>query len=260
MRKFGSCCISVVFVALVSSAVYAENSVSITPPPIASPTFEKDKFEGKARFTYLSMSGNGMDFQGGGVDIIGRKAFSDNFAGDMQAGLFVMGGDVITAITGTESKSSSTFMNLLYGVNGEYQAYKGETFSALLFAGPNVNFLFGSQEYTYTMMGDTYTDTTTITGYLFGVQGGIQFGIKAGDFHIDPFAMIISQQGSMSISNSYASETVTIDPFVTTSFGLDITYIPWNLSFSAILQEAAKQSSDDKEGVKTNIYQMSWHF
>lgn len=257
MCKLGRCCISVVFLVLVSTAVYAENSVSITPPPIAAPTFEKDKVDGKARFTYLSMSGNGMDFKGGGADIIARKAFSDDFAGDLQGGLFVLGGDVNT---GSGSKSSATYMNTLFGVNGEYQAYKSDSFSALVFAGPNLNFLFGSQEYTYTVMGNTYTDTTTITGYLFGIQAGIQFGIKAGDFHIDPFAMIISQQGSMTMSNSDTSDTITIDPFTTTSFGLDITYIPWNLSFSAILQEAAKQSSSDKEGVKTNIYQMSWHF
>ena len=79
--------------ASMASAAYAQqNSVSITPPPIVAPTFEEGKTEGKVRFTYLSMEGNGTEFTGGGIDAIGRKAFSSNLAGDVQGGLFVLGG------------------------------------------------------------------------------------------------------------------------------------------------------------------------
>lgn len=238
-----------------------QNSFSITPPPIVAPTFEAGKTEGKVRFTYLSMEGNGTEFTGGGVDAIGRKAFSGSFAGDFQGGLFVLGGDMATAPTST-TKISTTMMNLLFGVNGEFQAYKGDVFSALLFAGPNTTFLFGTYDMTIPCgLTATCTDTITVTGNLFGLQAGIQFGISLGDFSFDPFAMISSQSGSMTSSSSYGgSQTVTIDAFSTTSFGIDITYKPWNLSLSAILQEAEKQSNKDKEGMKTSIYQISLRF
>jgi len=246
---------SAVMAFIVPSAL-AGQTVSITPPPIVAPTFEEGKNEGKVRFTYLSMEGGGTEFTGGGIDAIGRKAFSGNFAGNVQGGLFVLGGDMATSPTSTD-KVSATNMNILLGVNGEFLAYKGDIFSALLFAGPNMTLIFG----TYDIKAGPYTDTITTTGNLFGLQAGIQIGINLGDISIDPFAMMSTQSGSMTSSSSFGgSQTVTIDAFTTTSFGLDITYKPWNMSLSAILQEAAKQTDKDKEGMKTNIYQISWRF
>ncbi len=245
-------------VVVLAPSVHAQQqSFSITPPPIVAPTFEKDKTETKVRFTYASLSGNGMDFSGGGIDGIVRKGFSDNFAGDLQGGIFVLGGDI--AVAGS-AKQSVTFMNMLFSANGEFQAYKGDVFSTLLFAGPNMGFMVGSMDYTYVIGTMTGTDTMTLTTSLFGLQAGVQFGIKAGDFSIDPFAMVMTQQGSTTVSTSFGDTSTTIDPYTTTSFGVDFTYTPWNMSLSAILQEAAKQSDKDEEGVKTNIYQLSWRF
>lgn len=221
---------------LASSALAQQNSFSITPPPIVAPTFEEGKSEGKVRFTYLSMEGNGTEFTGGGIDGIGRKAFSNRFAGDVQGGLFVIGGDMASGPTST-TKFSTTMMNLLLGVNGELLAYKGDVFSTLLFAGPNMTFLFGTFDMTIPCgVTATCTDTMTITGSLFGLQAGIQLGIDLGDVSIDPFAMMSTQSGSMTTSSSYGgSFTSDIDPYTTTSFGFDITYKPWNMSLSAIL-------------------------
>lgn len=246
-------------VVVLAPSVHAQQqSFSITPPPIVAPTFEKDKTETKVRFTYVSLSGNGMDFSGGGIDGIVRKGFSDNFAGDLQGGIFVLGGDIAAA---GGAKQSVTFMNMLFSANGEFQAYKGDVFSTLLFAGPNMGFMAGSMDYTYVCgVTTTCTDTMTLATSLFGLQAGVQFGIKAGDFSIDPFAMVMTQQGSTTVSTSFSDESITIDPYTTTSFGVDFTYTPWNMSLSAILQEAAKQSDKDEEGVKTNIYQLSWRF
>jgi len=214
--------VSVLVVASASSPVLAADSFSITPPPIVAPAFEAGKTEGKARFTYFSMEGNGMELTGGGVDMIGRKAFSDELAGDLQGGLFVFGGDISTGLGGEQS---TTYMNLLLGGNGEFQALKGDRLSTLLFAGPSMTILLGSYEYTYLCgFTTTCTDTATLSGYLFGLQAGIQFGINAGDLSIDPFAMVMTQSGSMTTSTSFDSTSVTIDAFTTTSFGVDITY------------------------------------
>lgn len=254
-RAISAFIIVAVAMAVIASAAHAQqSSFSIAPPPIAAPTFEDGKTDGKVRFTYIDMSGNGMEFTGGGIDGIGRKAFSNSFAGDIQGGMFVLGGDI--DMLGT--KQSATFINFLFSTNAELQAYKGDVFSALLFVGPNLNLMLGSMEIPCPI--GTCTDTATITTSLFGIQAGIQLGIKAGDFHIDPFAMAMTQQGSSTFSTSFGDTTTTIDPYTTTSFGLDIVYTPWNLTLSAIVQEAAKQADKDKEGIKTNIYQLGWHF
>jgi hypothetical protein len=241
-------CMVIGILAISSSLAYAADSFSVAPPPIAAPTFEEGKSDGKVQLTYLTMSGNGTDFKGYGADAVFRKAFSGNFAGDFQTGMFIMSGDMND---GAGGKSSTTIGNFLFGVNGEYQAYKGDAVSVLLFAGPNITLILGN-----TKMG---TETDTLSGDLFGLEGGVQLGIKAGDFQFAPFAMIMSQQGSMTVTTAYGDFTTNIDPFVTTSFGMDVAYIPWNVTLSAILQEAAKQK-DDKEGMKTSIYQISWHF
>jgi hypothetical protein len=247
--------IAAVMTGIASAAHAQQSSFSIAPPPIVAPTFEDGKTDTKVRLTYISLSGNGMDFSGGGIDGIARKAFSNSFAGDIQGGLFVLGGDIDM---GT-SKSSTTFMNMLFSANAELLAYKGDVFSTLLFAGPNLNYMVGSMEVPCAF--GTCTDTVTITTSIYGFQGGIQFGIKAGDFSIDPFAMVMSQQGSSTMTDSFGNElTTTIDAYTTTSFGLDIVYLPWNMTLSAIVQEAAKQADKDKEGIKTNIYQIGWRF
>ncbi len=257
MRKmFQHLFIGVAILALSSSVAHAADSFSITPPPIAAPTFEEGKTDSKVRLTYLTMKGDGSDFKGYGADAVFRNAFTGSFAGDLQLGMLALNGNMNT---GAGMTASTDFVNFSFGVNGEYQAYKGDTFSALFFAGPNLTLLVGSYKYNYTIGTTTSSDTATLTGDLIGLEGGVQFGINAGNWQIAPFATIMSQQGSITASTSYGDTTTNIKPFTTTSYGMDITYVPWGLSLSAILQEAAKQS-DANEGIKTNIYQISWHF
>jgi hypothetical protein len=243
--------IAAAVMAFIAPAAQAQqNSFSITPPPIATPSFEDGKVDSKLGFMVVTISGNGMDFTGGGVDFIARKAFSNTFAGDIQVGMFGMGGDIKTGTT----KESASFGDIYMSLNAELQAIKSGGFSTILFIGPNFSFLGGSSQ-------DTAGNTTSISGGLYGFQGGIQLGITAGDFIFAPFAMVMNQQGSITVTpETGPSTTVTIDPYTTTSLGLDITYKPWNLSLSAILQEAAKQTSKDPEGIKTQIIQLSWHF
>lgn len=103
------------------------------------------------------------------------------------------------------------------------------------------------------MTGDSFDATTS----LAGVQVGVQLGLKAGDFHIDPFMMSTSQSGTATISTSFGDYTADIPGFTTTSFGLDILCIPANITLSSILQEAAKQDTDS--GYDVTIFQIAWN-
>jgi hypothetical protein len=227
------------------SAQAQQSNFSITPPPIASPSFEAGKGEMKLRGSYISIEGEGLDLTGAGIDVVGRSAFSDTWAGDIQAGAFVMSADI--------PGGSMTLTSVPLSVNFELQPYKGDVLSAIVFAGPNINTTFGWMD----IQAGGVSDTATIFTFLYGAQAGLQLGVKAGDFTLSPFATILNQRGTSSVTVADTTTDVDIEPFTTTSFGMDIVYTPWDLTLSSILQEAEKQDNTTP-GYDTTIIQLSW--
>src|SRR5574340_211264 len=74
-------------------AAAQQSNFSVAPPPITSPYFEAGKGEGKFRFTYLTIKGEGMELKGGGFDFVGRSAFSEYLAADIAFGIMFMNAD-----------------------------------------------------------------------------------------------------------------------------------------------------------------------
>lgn len=217
-----------------------QTNFSVSPPPIASPYFNDGESEFKVRGTIVSISGPDISLSGAGADIISRKAFSDEFAGDFQVGLFGISGDIGSGIT----QESITMTIVQMSANLELQPFKSESASMIIFTGLTLS--------AASMTGDSFDATMNLTG----VQAGMQFGLKAGDFHIDPFFMAVSQSGTSTVSTGYGDFTSDIDPFTTTSFGIDIVYIPANITLSSIIQEASEQGTDS--GYDTTIIQFAW--
>lgn len=234
---------------LTAGAAFAaqQSNFSVAPPPIASPYFEAGKGEGKFRFTYLTISGQGMDLTGGGFDFVGRSAFSETFAGDIAVGFLLLNADLAGAGT-------MTLMNIPFSANLEVQAYKGDVVSTILFAGPAMIMTPGSFE--MTVMGQT--STYTIFNFLYGAQAGVQLGVKMGDFTLSPFAMAQNLRGTSSISDDQGNSVDTdIPAYTTTSYGADLIYTPWGLTLSSVLQEA-KKADNQTPGFKTHLYTLSF--
>lgn len=246
---FAAVCMLIVGLTGVASAAQQSN-FSVAPPPIASPYFEAGKGEGKFRFTYLTISGQGMDLTGGGFDFVGRSAFSDKLAGDVAAGMLIIGADLAGGGT-------MTLVNIPISLNLELQAYKGDVMSAIVFAGPAMIMTPGSME----MKVGTTTMTASIFNFLYGAQAGLQLGVKLGDFTLSPFAMAQSLQGTstvtITVSGQSQSTTTDIPAYTTTSYGADLMYTPWGLTLSSVLQEANK-ADNQTPGFKTHIYTLSF--
>lgn len=254
------------------SAYAGQSNFSVAPPPIASPDFEAGKKEGKLTAIYIGMKGQGFEMTGGGVNFIGRKAISDTIAFDGSAGLIGINGTMSTLKDG---KLSTVVFPMSF--NMEYQPVKG----LILYGG--VPFMYMSSDLTYTSTFTYCSQTTTILGrtscsrfttisdpttvsttaILAGLQGGAQYEFNAGNFKITPFIMFQSLGGSAttkttSTFGSSSSSSMSIPSYTQTSYGLDMLYVPWNITLSSLLQQAAK--SGENEAVKTTIIQLSWNF
>ncbi len=232
----------------------SQSTFSISPPPIATPVFGVKETDVKLGATYLSMksTGTGTSFKltGSGINFVGRTALGEQFAFDYAAGIFILTGNM--NMGGAGASMSMAGMTVPYSFNLEYQPVKNNVFNLILFAGP---------AFTLSMMdvdinAGIGSNTITTTSVLYGPQGGIQMGVTLHPFHIDAFGTIVSQQGSQSSTDSYNNTTsASIPAYTTQSYGADLTYIPWGLALSTLLQKA-KQG--DNNGFKTTLYQLSW--
>ena len=246
----------VLLLVFVTSAHAAQSNLQITPPPIASPEFEAGKVDAKAGLTYINMSGSGISLNGYGANIVRRRAFTDALAWDMQGGLFILKGSL--------GSNDMSFWTIPLSLNVEYQPLKTPSSSLILFAGPN--FSYGNMKIKdgvlyapFPLLAAPSKWDLNMSITMYGWQGGGQYSAQLGDFKVSPFAMIQSQQGTVAISYGALSQgSTSIPAFTTTSYGLDLLYLPWNVTLSSVLQQAAK--SGDNSGVNTTIFTLSHTF
>jgi hypothetical protein len=254
---------AVVVVSLVSSAAAlplfaADNSsFSIAPPPIANPVFGAGEGHLKVRGTYLSMEStdptNDIEMNGYGFDFVGRTAFNNFLAIDGAIGILGLSGDMSydTGMGSTDTTLSGFTMPMSF--NLEVQPVKTNFINLILFAGPQLSFSYMDMDYT--------GGYTTTNSYVYGLQAGAQIGFNIRDtIGIDIFGMTLKQSGTADTYTyvdgwSPTSGSSDIPSYKTTSYGMDLEYIPWGLTLSSILQEAGKS---DENGMKTHLYQLSW--
>lgn len=235
---------------VIAKNVYAgQSNISITPPPIVSPSFTEGKGDVKFGLSYLtveddgSLAGTKIDITGAGLNMIARQAFSNYIAGDFSLGVFATSGDI--KAVGLTTKQEATNVNLSF--NLELQPFKNDVANLIVFLGPTLTAVNGTMETT-----GLINSSTSYSAALYGLQVGAQLGIKTGPISFIPFIMSSTMQGDMT-AGGY---TTTIDAFTTTSYGLEIMFFDV-VSLSSIIQEADKSSSNES-GIKTNIYQLSF--
>ena len=148
-------------------------------------------------------------------------------------------------------------------VNLEIQPYKNDFFSIILFAGPTLEVISMTME----MNSDDYDADYEATETYNGFQAGIQLGIKGGSFLFSPFVMTAEKSGSGTSTITYngneTEDDYDIESISLVSMGIDVEYLPWGLTLSAILQAAdvvREESSqeDEDSNVETFIFRIGW--
>lgn len=251
---------------------HAQNS-QVTPAPIAYPYFEAGRQDIKLTYNHFSIDGSKIGFKvsGSGLNGIYRKALSDKVAIDLNFGGNWIGGDFFTqsflvgpgggAFVGDQQ--TVTGYSLPGSINLELQVARSAKASLILFAGGLADFQSLSMKSTTLQ----YTDTDGNSGFLYndvwtlagGGQFGAQAGVLVGPFRLVPYAMMTVQAGMQWADSPYITNVQAdpIDPFTSTSMGMDIVYEPWNLSIGSALQQVAGNKDDGD--FKTRSFQISWH-
>jgi len=289
---------SVVSVATVGTLGAASNSnFQIAPPPIAYPYFEAGRGDGKIEPMLISIESKEaeMSLAGAGINMVGRQAFSEWIALDVQAGLFALNGQTagippITPIPTTGAYSAYTYYytrvdgkaqvnmtSFVMSFNIELQPIKEDFGNLILFFGPN----FGVSSMTmrtpyslivpspYSNAGDVfsgYTDTLTFSGSTSGAQFGMQAGFALGHgLQISPFFMMSSASGTATLTDDpgtgnagTTSVTADIPESSTTSFGMDIVID--EMSLGTIFQNIQSQDSEEQGDINIVMFRFGFHF
>lgn len=286
MRSILAGSLAFLFMAAASDRAEAQQgNFQISAAPIAYPFFEPRRKDIKVTGTYLAMESKDGDISiaGGGASGVFRYAFSELFAMDASFGLTALTGEMPgfampfyygggywnPVVTG---KSDLYGLSVPMSFNLEVQALHSRAGSLIFFGGPTLTANSLTMETPYYAVSGVTTAartlfTTTTKVIMGGAQFGVQGGINAGNFKFTPFFMMTSQSGTAMMTfesgykgtSSFVGDTTSdIDPFTTSSMGMDIIYAPWNLSFGTVFQQiAAKKSADE---MSTTLFQLSWHF
>lgn len=264
----------------------SQTNFQIEPAPIAYPFFEPGRLDISITGAGFDITAPGITLGGGGAYGIFRYAFNEYLAGDAAIGLFGVGGTMpgialpfysytYHSYYYPVSMSNANLTGVMFPMsfNIEVQALHAPAGSLIFFAGPSFAISALDAKTAYDACGygcydgaDSSFDVTTVLG---GVQFGAQAGINLGDIvRLAPFFMVASLGGSATETYStgiynttpygFSGASENIPSFTTTSFGMDIIFVPINLSIGSLFQEAAANSSNG--AVHTTLFYLTYHF
>ncbi len=234
-----------------------QTNFQITSPPIPWYEFSKGQKDLKVNGTFLYLTGEiedpnaggDVEVYGGGLSGFYRYAFKDQFAFDIGGLVLGAGGDV-----GSRASMSMAIFSVPFDI--EFQPVKTDRFAVILFGGFNFTWLY---------LGVVIDDGTTVDLWssMRGPQGGLQVAVKTSDFVFTPFFMVTSLSGDAEIDITNSSgKTMSVTSGIPAStslfYGIDLVYVPWDITLSSIIQQA--MSSGDNQGYKTYVVMLSYHF
>ncbi len=223
----------------------------VSPPPLPWFEFEKGQWDLRVGGSYTSISGKesttgkDLSIKGAGANFVARYAFTDHLAFDLGYYFFYIGGGVPGVV------DLSMYMNT-WNPNLEIQLARNDTLSWILFFGGTVSYT----PVDVTIRATSPATSVGVQAFLAGPQFGTQLSLKAGSFALSPFVLLQSLSGTVSVS--YPSTSSGVPAFTMTSFGIDATYVPWNITLSSVINQAAAATQND--GFSTFYIALSYDF
>lgn len=236
-----------------------QTSFQVSSPPVPWYEFSKGQKDVKLSGTFLyltgeidsAQAGGDVNVYGGGLNSFYRYALRDKFAFDIGGAVLGAGGNI-----GNNASMNMTMLSLPFDL--EFQPVKTNRFAIILFGGFNFTWMYLGVDYNYG--SDSYA--FDIWSSMRGPQGGIQVAVKYPDFVFTPFFMITSLSGDADIDITANGKKISTSSGIPSTtayyYGIDIIYLPGDITLSSILQQA--MSNGDNQGYKTYVFSISYHF
>jgi hypothetical protein len=207
-----------------------QSNMVITPPPIPWYEFYEGQCDFRITGAYASIKSTEEDsdlsIKGGGLNFVGRYAFVDQLAVDFMFNYLYAAGSISDDVD-----INVHFLN--WNPNFEVQPYNTEY----------VNFiLLGGYMWTLTPVTVTAGDRTiSATAYMNGIQCGVEVALKSKYVVASPFFLYQNLSGSVDVegvSSDIPSQGIK-------TFGVDVVFVPLDLTLSGMMQTVRKNSGYD---------------
>ena len=211
-------------------AAAVQSNMVVSPPPIPWYEFYEGQFDFRVTGAYASIKSTEADsdlsIKGGGLNLVGRYAFIDQLAMDFMFNYMYAAGSVTDNVD-----INVHFLN--WNPNFEIQPYNTEY----------INFiLLGGYMWTLTPVTVTAGDRTISgTAYMSGIQFGAEVALKSKYVVASPFFLYQNLSGSVEVegvSSDIPSQGVK-------TFGVDVVFVPLDLTLSGMMQMVRKNSGYD---------------
>ena len=264
-RYFGINSLILASMLLPSTRFAPQTHLQFSPPPLPWFEFEEGQKDLKISGTLLHLAGEVEDndpnppdmggdvsVYGGGVSAFFRYAFRPHFAIDIGGTVIGAGGDVGSAAT-------MRMGMITIPVDLEFQPIRTDNIALILFGGFNLSWLFLGIDI------DTggYSAEVDLSTAMRGPQGGAQIAFKFPEWVISPFIMFSKLSGDVDFdikdnTGTDISGSWSVTAATAMFYGIDIVYIPLDLTLSSIIQQVS--SSGNNQGYRTYVLTVSYRF
>lgn len=223
-----------------------QTNIHVSMPPITDPDF---KHEWQISTSYISMNGQAIDATG--IDI--NNIFMSRPIHNDKATNFTIGAALLYGDMSIDSSTNGDLSSVIIhgSSNNEYVVSRKPRSSLALFVG--IPFSFGDSII-------ENTEDVTLYSLLTGVQAGARLSLRMGNVKASPWLMVNLMGG---YRERYAGgvyyenlNSGGIPIFAVLSSGLEILYLPLDLTLDGMFQETLE--SGNNEPIESVIIQLGF--
>ena len=242
------------FVLVILSVSFAhgqQTNIHVSMPPLIYPDIRHDYWQVSA--SLIRMSGERIDSNGIDINYTFRGEVSPNVATDATIGFALLGAGLGGEMEIDTFKRHMSAIVMHASFNFQYLVMKKPSSSLTLFVG--MPFSYGD------FIIENQKEDVQMYNLMAGLQGGARLGLKIGDFKSFPWVMVNLMGGYIErYDGGVYSENLnsgSIPIFAVLSYGLEILYLPLNLTLGGIYQRTFE--SGDNKAIETAIIQLSFN-
>lgn len=265
-----------------AAAIQSPYHLRVNPYPVPYPFFDG---QSNNEHVVLSLSYVGstvdqsnaakLNLNGALIGVNYRRAIDDNLAWDALLGIAPEIGSVNSGSAANTHTYSMTVVSVPLATDVEYQAYKNQMLSVLVFGGPHFDIVssqfedYGPGNFVANGTNPTGTGTNTwgTTSMIYGFQFGAQVGIETGFAKFAPFFMLSPEWGNYSAKYySYAqNDTVRQSGSLPTSMMTTLGTQVWlgqgfGLSVASQAAPAYKKNNTTYQGFRNLLVNLHFSF